>query len=232
MTPTLINLFSDTCFKTGATPFNYQLSWNLGARSRCRVLTKMRQCGADWFFSLEALSDALATGRNQIFLGCGDDQSQTNRAYIQALLEQAGPELQNRVSRMTDYCLELTNGAHIYFIDPGSLCAGLSGNTYVSEFAWAESPKSIIMLAKSLAMHNSYHTTYYTSPSRNPEAWHEFQKLITRDTTASMTFTADDAAASGAALFDDKWLDEMKNSLSADVWKMTFMCEWPQELLA
>ena len=232
MTPTLINLFSDACFTTGATPFNYQLSWNLGARSRCRVLTKMRQCGADWFFSLEALSDALATGRNQIFLGCGKGHSQINRVYIQTLLVQAGPELQNRVSRMTDYCLELTNGAHIYFIDPDSLCAALSGNTYVSEFAWAESPKSIIMLAKSLAMHDSHHVTYYTSPSRNPEAWQEFQKLITRDTTACMAFTADDAVASGAALFDDEWLEEMKKTLPAEVWKMTFMCEWPQELSA
>nr|WP_252322155.1 tail fiber protein [Escherichia coli] len=49
-----------------------------------------------------------------------------------------------------------------------------------------------------------------------------------------MTFTADDAAASGAtlatgaALFDDEWLNDMKKELSPEDWKMLFMCEWPQ----
>ena len=49
-----------------------------------------------------------------------------------------------------------------------------------------------------------------------------------------MIFTADDAAASGAtlatgaALFDDEWLNDMKKELSAEDWKMLFMCEWPQ----
>jgi hypothetical protein len=47
--------------------FAYQHEWNSGARSRNRVLTKMRQAGADFFFAYEALNDALHTGRNQIF---------------------------------------------------------------------------------------------------------------------------------------------------------------------
>ncbi|ECE6900434.1 terminase-like family protein [Salmonella enterica subsp. diarizonae] len=228
MTPTFINAFSETCFKTGAAPFNYQMGWTAGIRRRNRVLTKMRQCGADWFFSLEALSDALATGRNQIFLGCGDDQSQINRAYINALLNRAGPQLQNRVSCMTESCLELTNGAHIYFIDPNSLCAALHGNVYASEYAWADSPKNMILLAKSLSMHARYHATYYTTPSPSPEAWQEYKKLIARNSTTNMIFTAEDAAMSGATFFDDKWLNTMKSELSAADWRMLFMCEWPQ----
>lgn len=228
MNPTFINAFSETCFKTGATPLNYQMGMTAGIRRRNRVLTKMRQCGADWFFSLEALSDALATGRNQIFLGCGDDQSQINRAYINALLNRAGPQLQNRVSCMTESRLELTNGAHIYFIDPNSLCAALHGNVYASEYAWADSPKNMILLAKSLSMHARYHATYYTTPSPSPEAWQEYKKLIARNSTTSMIFTAEDAAMSGATFFDDKWLNTMKSELSAADWRMLFMCEWPQ----
>lgn len=228
MKPTLINLLSDACFRTGATPFNYQFCWNADARGTRRVLTKMRQCGADWFFSLEALSDALATGRNQIFLGCGDGHSQVNRAYLNALLMKAQPQLQIHVLRMTDHYLELTNGAFIYFIDPDSHCAALNGNVYVSEYAWADSPKNVIALAKSLSMHARHHATYYTTPSRNPEAWREYLKLLTCDNTASLIFTAEDAAASNAPLFDDDWLEQMKKELSAEDWKMTFMCEWPQ----
>ncbi|MCV2511844.1 terminase family protein [Leclercia pneumoniae] len=228
MQPTLINLLSAARFKTGAHPFSYQKNWISAARGSVRVLTKMRQCGADWFFSLEALSDALATGRNQIFLGCGSAHSQVNRVYIDALLNQAVPQLQKHVASMTDYCLVLTNGAHIYFIDPESHCAALHGNVYVSEYAWADSPKNIIALAKGLSMHARYHATYYTTPSPSPEAWREYKKLTARNTTTSMTFTADDAAASGAALFDDEWLNSMKKEFSAEDWKMLFMCQWPQ----
>lgn len=234
MQSTLINPFSDACFYSRATPFNYQMNWNAGARGTRRVLTKMRQCGADWFFSLEALSDALTTGRNQIFLGCGDGQSQINRTYLNALLSEARPQLQIHVLRLTDHYLELSNGAFIYFINPDSCCAALHGNVYVSEYAWADSPKNMIALAKSLSMHARYHATYYTTPSPSPEAWREYKKLISRNSTTSMTFTADDAAASGAtlatgaALFDDEWLNDMKKELSAVDWKMLFMCEWPQ----
>ena len=104
----------------------------------------------------------------------------------------------------------------------------------MSEYAWADSPKNMIALAKSLSMHARYHATYYTTPSPSPEAWREYKKLIARNSTTSMIFTADDAAASGAtlatgaALFDDEWLNDMKKELSAEDWKMLFMCEWPQ----
>ncbi|HBZ1410026.1 terminase family protein [Klebsiella pneumoniae] len=228
MQPTPINHFSSTYFKTGATPFDYQIGWNLGGKCRTRVLEKMRQCGADWFFSLEALSDALATGRNQIFLGCSDKQASANHAYISTLLNQAGPKLQKYVSSMSDFCLKITNGAHIYFVGPDSLCAALHGNVYASEYAWADAPKDMIMLAKSLSMHSRYHRTFYTTPSPNPKAWAEHKKLIAGNATCSMIFTADDAAESGAALFNDEWLNDMKKEFSAEQWQMLFMCEWPQ----
>ncbi|MCX9038809.1 terminase family protein [Citrobacter portucalensis] len=226
MTPFPLNSFSEVCCKAGARPFNYQMGWH-GVSSRCRVLTKMRQCGADWYFSLEALADALVTGRNQIFLGCGNGHSLVNKAYINAFINQGEPPLQNCVLQATDHWLELVNGAHIHFIDPDSLCAGLSGNVYVSEYAWANSPKNVIAIAKGLSMHNRHHATYYTTPSDNPEALREHKKLIAGRSAVHLTLTPEDLRASDETLFSEERLNELKQEISAEGWKMLFMCEWP-----
>ncbi|EBG1765736.1 terminase-like family protein [Citrobacter sp. RHBSTW-00678] len=231
-TPT--NLMTTASLPVDRPFFAYQHEWNSGARSRNRVLTKMRQAGADFFFAYEALNDALHTGRNQIFLGCTPASALTVKTYISAFLSEAAAWTHLGKIKSGKAHLELPNGAVIYFIGPKSLAAALHGNVYVSEYAWADSPRNMIALAKSLSMHARYHATYYTTPSPNPEAWQEYKKLIARNSTTCMTFTADDAAASGAtlatgaALFDDEWLNDMKKELSAEDWKMLFMCEWPQ----
>ncbi|ECP8318257.1 hypothetical protein SedNR2807_11490 [Citrobacter sedlakii] len=231
-TPT--NLMTTASLPVDRPFFAYQHEWNSGARSRNRVLTKMRQAGADFFFAYEALNDALHTGRNQIFLGCTPASALTVKTYISAFLSEAAAWTHLGKIKSGKAHLELPNGAVIYFIGPESLASALHGNVYVSEYAWAESPKNMITLAKSLSMHARYHATYYTTPSPSPEAWQEYKKLIARTSTTSMTFTADHAAASGAtlatgaALFDDEWLNYMKKELSAEDWKMLFMCEWPQ----
>ncbi|EAU8270509.1 terminase family protein [Salmonella enterica] len=231
-TPT--NLMTTASLPVDRPFFAYQHEWNSGARSRNRVLTKMRQAGADFFFAYEALNDALHTGRNQIFLGCTPASVLTVKTYMSAFLSEAAAWTHLGKIKSGKTHLELPNGAVIYFIGPESLAAALHGNVYVSEYAWADSPKNMIALAKSLSMHARYHATYYTTPSPSPEAWREYKKLIARNSTTCMTFTADDAAASGAmlatgaALFDDEWLNDMKKELSAEDWKMLFMCEWPQ----
>lgn len=147
---------------------------------------------------------------------------------MSAFLEQAAAWTHPGKIKSGKAHLELPNGAVIYFIGPESLAAALHGNVYVSEYAWADSPKNMIALAKGLSMHARYHATYYTTPSPSPEAWQEYKKLIARNSTTSMIFTAEDAATSGATLFDDEWLNTMKSELSAADWRMLFMCEWPQ----
>ncbi|EHN6574114.1 terminase family protein [Salmonella enterica] len=222
------NLMTTAILSVDRPFFSYQHEWNSGARSRNRVLTKMRQAGADFFFAYEALNDALHTGRNQIFLGCSPASSLTVKNYMSAFLEQTAVWIHPGKIKSGKAHLELPNGAVIYFIEPESLAAALHGNVYVSEYAWADSPKNMIALAKGLSMHARYHATYYTTPSPRPEAWQEYKKLIALNNTTSMTFTADDAAAAGATLFNDEWLNDMKKELSAEDWKMLFMCEWPQ----
>lgn len=222
------HLMTTACLPVDCHFFTYQLDWNNSARSRNRVLTKMRQAGADFFFAYEALNDALHTGRNQIFLGCSSASALVIKGYMSEFLSQT--EAYKHIGKIKSgkTHLELPNGAKIYFIGPKSLAAALHGNVYVAEYAWADSPKNMIALAKSLSMHARYHATYYTTPSPTPEAWQEYKKLVARNNTTSMTFTANDAAGSGAALFDHEWLNDMKKELSAADWKMLFMCEWPQ----
>nr|WP_252400166.1 terminase family protein [Escherichia coli] len=210
-----------------STFFAYQYEWNTDPKSRNRLLTKMRQVGADFFFAYEALIDALHTGRNQIFLCCSTASAQAIKAYMSAFLSQAAAYTHTGKTKSGKSHLELANGAVIYFTDLKSLSSALSGNVYVSEYAWAESPRNMIAIAKGISMHAHHHATYYTTPSPNPEAWHEYKKLSRNNRVTRMVFTADDAAASGAMLFTDNWLNDMKKELSAEDWRMLFMCEWP-----
>jgi len=221
-------------FNIETRPFPYQQIWNIPhlwnaqQQGKTRHLTKMRQCGADWFFSLEALIDAVVTGRNQIFLGCSPSSAMIAKNYMQYFLNTS--ELHKKLSPTQPYPnqIALANGAIIYFIGPQSLSADLHGNVYVSEYAWAKSPKNLITIAESLSMHARYHTTFYTTPSKNPEAWQAYQSVISAKPSI-MTFTANDARNSGVSLFDDNWLSEMEKFRTPDEWRMLFMCEWPME---
>nr|KAA0486339.1 terminase-like family protein [Escherichia coli] len=227
MPPIPTNLMTIAGPPVDSTFFAYQYEWNTDPKSRNRLLTKMRQVGADFFFAYEALIDALHTGRNQIFLCCSTASAQAIKAYMSAFLSQAAAYTHTGKTKSGKSHLELANGAVIYFTDLKSLSSALSGNVYVSEYAWAESPRNMIAIAKGISMHAHHHATYYTTPSPNPEAWHEYKKLSRNNRVTRMVFTADDAAASGAMLFTDNWLNDMKKELSAEDWRMLFMCEWP-----
>lgn len=130
-TPT--NLMTTASLPVDRPFFAYQHEWNSGARSRNRVLTKMRQAGADFFFAYEALNDALHTGRNQIFLGCNPASALTVKTYMSAFLSEAAAWTHLGKIKSGKALLELPNGAVIYFIGPESLAAALHGNVYVSE---------------------------------------------------------------------------------------------------
>ncbi|EGO4409814.1 terminase large subunit domain-containing protein [Escherichia coli] len=227
MAPIPTNLMTIARLPVDSSFFAYQYEWNTGPKSRNRVLTKMRQAGADFFFAYEALNDALHTGRNQIFLCCNTASAQAIKIYVSAFLSQAAAYTRTGKIKSGKTYLEFSNGAVIYFIDLKCHDAALSGNVYVSEYAWAESPRNMITLAKGMSLHARHHATYYTTPSPNPEAWQEYKKLSRNNSVTSMVFTADDAAASGAMLFTDNWLNDMKKELSAEDWRMLFMCEWP-----
>lgn len=227
MRPTRINFTTPHIFPVGTLLFAHQHEWNSRADSNSRVLTKMRQAGADFFFAYEALIDALHTGRNQIFLCCDPETAQAVKSYVSYFLCEAATYQCLGKIKSGEWLLELPNGAVIYFTEPKSHFAGLHGNVYVSEYAWTDSPRTTIMIAQGLSMNKRYHATYYTTPSPNLEAWQEYKKLISDNYTVSMTFNVDNAAAYQNPQINGKWIKSMQSILSVEEWKMLFMCEWP-----
>ena len=90
--------------------FDYQKVWYRNGHERTRIILKSRQIGATWYFAREALADALATGRNQIFLSASKAQAHVFKQYIvQFAKEAAGVELSGDP-------IVLPNGAHLYFL--------------------------------------------------------------------------------------------------------------------
>ncbi|REC90888.1 terminase large subunit domain-containing protein [Pantoea ananatis] len=228
MQPTPLTLSSDACFYSGAKPFEYQLSWNAEAQGSCRVLTKIRQAGADWFFSLEALADAITSGRNQIFIGCSKGASLNNKNFITSFMNSAGSTLKKNIARVAPRYIELTNGATLWFIDPESYVAGISGNVYVSEYAWADDPVCLVKFAESLSTHKRHHATYFTTASPSVPAYETFKSLTSSAETQQFKLTVDDPRLAESPLITENWINYMKSNCSFDVWRMLFMCEWPQ----
>lgn len=126
-TPT--NLMTSASLPVDRPFLAFQLGWNSAARNRNRVLTKMRQAGADYFFAYEALNDALHTGRNQIFLGCSPASALTVKAYISAFLSQAAAHTHLGKIKSGKAHLELPNGSKIYFVGPKAYAPHLMGTS-------------------------------------------------------------------------------------------------------
>ena len=69
--------------------FDYQKVWFRNSELRTRFILKSRQIGATWYFAREALADAIATGRNQIFLSASKAQAHIFKQYIVAFAKEA-----------------------------------------------------------------------------------------------------------------------------------------------
>ncbi|MCH1990913.1 terminase family protein, partial [Achromobacter xylosoxidans] len=90
--------------------FGYQKVWYRNADQRTRMILKSRQIGATWYFAREALLDAIATGRNQIFLSASKAQAHVFKQYIIAFArEHADVDLKGDP-------IVLPNGAQLIFL--------------------------------------------------------------------------------------------------------------------
>jgi uncharacterized protein YjcR len=90
--------------------FGYQLIWYDNKNQRHRFILKSRQIGATFYFSFEALDDAIRTGDNQIFLSASRAQAEVFKAYIIAFaLKEFQIELKGDV-------IQLSNGAELRFL--------------------------------------------------------------------------------------------------------------------
>lgn len=209
------------------TAFNYQREW-FKQGCRTRHLTKTRLCGADWLFSLEALLDALHTGRDQIFLA--DDVGTLDNAhhYFAGFLGLDGFE-GTRESHIENKATvyRLSNGAQISFLVVDALMAVYSGNVYLPEYAWANDPVRLMKMASSLACHKHHRQTYYTTPSRSFAAWQAYQKITEpKQDTWSGVITIEDLLNSDCTLYTKERVDSIRSSMLPDHFEMTYMCQW------
>lgn len=141
--------------------FPWQKRWYEHRFQRKRYLHKGRQIGADSYFALEAVLDACLTGRNKIFIEPAPTEPEDT--FISNAAQYATLFL-GRMVQTQSQIIKLSNGAEIRFLPENNPCwAGLSGDTYISEWAWFDNPRDIIKVVKGVTAHKKWRRTYYSS---------------------------------------------------------------------
>ncbi|WP_227721662.1 terminase large subunit domain-containing protein [Yersinia proxima] len=223
--------------------FDYQKTWyRVGLTGTDRSLTKSRQIGADWLFAFEALLDAITSGRNQHFLTCTRPSALNTRAYIAEFCRGVGVN----VNPFAPSNMLLDNGALIAFHGENSHAAAHVGNVYLGEYAWAKNPRSILHMAKGMAMHKNHRLTLYTTPSRSHTAFkiwngslrhprkvapviHTDNGVFCADGVFRQSVTTDDATQQGGTLWEKNWdKDWLKKHMTEDDFKLLYLCDWSQ----
>lgn len=221
--------------------FGHQKIW-LRNGERTRMILKSRQIGATWYFAREALCDALATGRNQIFLSASKAQAHIFKQYIQQFANEAcGVTLSGDP-------IVLDNGAEMHFLGTNARTAqGYHGNFYFDEFFWTHRFEELNKVASGMAMHKQWRKTYFSTPSSiQHEAYAlwsgaRFNKRRPKNERISLDLTHErlaggftgedrvwrnivnilDAAAGGCDLFD---IDELRLEYSTEEFENLLMC--------
>lgn len=223
--------------------FDYQKVWfRAGETERIRNILKSRQIGATWYFAREALIDALATGRNQIFLSASKSQAYVFRQYIVEFAREAC-----EVELKGDPIV-LPNGATLYFLGTNVRTAqSYHGNLYMDEYFWICKFQEFRKVASGMAMHTKWRQTYFSTPSAMSHEAYPFwsgalynrgrkkQERVeidiahaalaggkrTGDGQWKQIVTVEDAIAGGCNLFD---LEQLKSEYSPDEYGNLLMC--------
>lgn len=218
--------------------FDYQKVWFRNSELRTRFILKSRQIGATWYFAREALADAIATGRNQIFLSASKAQAHIFKQYIVAFAKEACD------LELSGDPIVLSNGATLYFLGTNALTAqGYHGNFYFDECFWTRKFTELNKVASGMAMHRKWRKTYFSTPSSIQHAAYAFwsglrvkkkSKIEVDLTHARLAggFTGEDrvwrnivtimdALAGGCDLFD---LEELKLEYSDAEFANLLMC--------
>ncbi|MBE3743412.1 terminase [Vibrio parahaemolyticus] len=222
--------------------FEYQHTMRNNIKQRIRNILKSRQIGATYYFSGEALEDAILTGDNQIFLSASRAQAEVFRSYIIAI----GKEFLD--IELTGNPIILSNGAELRFLSTNSKTAqSYHGHVYVDEYFWIPKFDELNKLASAMATHKKWRKTYFSTPSSKMHQAYPFwtgdQWRKGKDSRAHVEFptfeefrdggrlcpdkqwryvvTIEDAANGGCDLFD---IDELRDEYSDDDFKNLFMC--------
>lgn len=145
------------------TLFGYQLrcreAKNDPALPRTRNILKAHQVGMSYYFSGEALEDAVLTGDNQIFLAETQEMADVYRSYVCFIAKNY-----LGVNLTDSNPIALSNGAELHFLSLDMhTFAGRFGHVYVDEYFWSKDCGKILSLASSMAMHKRWRKTYFSS---------------------------------------------------------------------
>ncbi|MCS0406700.1 terminase family protein [Vibrio diabolicus] len=222
--------------------FGYQHVMRDNLHQRTRNILKSRQIGATYYFSGEALENAVLTGDNQIFLSASRAQSEVFRRYIIAIAREfLDIELKGNP-------MMLPNGAELHFLSTNSNTAqSYHGHVYIDEYFWIRDFAKLNKLASAMATHKKWRKTYFSTPSSKThqaypfwtgELWKgndsnrskiEFPRFdeyrdggrLCPDKQWRYVVTIEDAEAGGCDLFD---IDELRDEYSKDDFDNLFMC--------
>ncbi|SOE91858.1 Uncharacterized protein YjcR [Burkholderia sp. D7] len=224
--------------------FDYQKVWYRNGHNRTRNLLKSRQIGATYYFSHEALDDALETGRNQIFLSASKAQVHVFRQYICAFAREVAQV------ELTGDTILLPNGAELIFLSTNAKTAqSYHGNFYFDEYFWVHGFKTLNKVASGMAMHKHWRKTYFSTPlSITHEAYtfwtgDHFNRgrakadhihldvthgalangRVCEDRQWRQIVTVEDAVSGGCNLFD---MNELRLEYSADEYANLLMCQF------
>ncbi|WP_237386174.1 terminase large subunit domain-containing protein [Xenorhabdus sp. Sc-CR9] len=202
--------------------FVWQKRWKANQHHRNRFLHKCRQAGADYYFVLEALSDACRTGRNKFFM--------SNKELLPNFVHCIAQYFPKQQATLIEHAeeirlLTLSNGAEIRFVHENSYVAALCGDVYVSEWAWSDNPIRLVQLALDLSMHEKWHRTFYSSRCSGDNGEAAYKRFFTLN-----RIQGESAFFDTVMLFDnDNFLDEenLMKAWSRKDFEELFLCRLP-----
>lgn len=226
--------------------FEYQRIWHKNRHLRTRFNLKSRQIGATYYFSREALIDAIKTGNNKIFLSASKAQAYVFKNYIKKFAQEADVELKGEN-------FTLWNGAQLIFLGTNSATAqSYTGDLYFDEVFWVPKFAELNKVASGMAMHKKWRKTYFSTPSSITHEAYEmwsgarYNKNRSRDQRIQidlshsvlknghmgedkvwrMITTVMDARAGGCDLFD---IDDLRLEYSKDEFENLLMCQFTDD---
>ncbi|MGF1696563.1 terminase family protein [Vibrio kyushuensis] len=127
---------------------------------RIRNILKSRQIGATYYFSGEALENAILTGDDQLFLSASRAQAEVFRTYIIKIAKEFWD------IELTGNPIVLSNGAHLRFLSTnGKTAQSYSGHLYTDEYFWIGNFAEVKKVSSAIATHSKWRRTYFSTPS-------------------------------------------------------------------
>ena len=227
-----------------AIAYDYQKGWWAERGRRTRNILKSRQIGATYYFAMEAVTDALKTGHNKIFLSASKAQAHIFKKYIcDFWFSVTGEELKGNP-------IILPNRATLYFLSTSARTSqGYHGDVYFDEYMWIPHFAQFRKLAGAMATQKKYKLTFFSTPSTKSHEGYAFFSGADRKNADDLKIDLDDEVLRLGALGEDKqWrqrvdifdaekggcdlfdIKELQEENSDEVFRNLFLCEFIDDM--